>query len=455
MFAKPALGLMWLCSCAAFAQSGPQAQFMSLEQARPVLTALHKSLPEKLKAPAELQPSAWQNWMQESDREIRARLERDEEDTLVNLLPFGVTFTREYRIEDEYLVRYGKSSLVNSFAGKRASDLLRTLAAPHPSEGLLRMRVFLEKKGYPLKTAAQRARARKYLLASLGRTRDEFVKYRSQKKDETRFQLFKDRGISLDTNLWPDFLLDEHFRRMARQAQLKPHGIRRVAVVGPGLNFANKEKGNDFYPPQTIQPFSVIDSLMRWGLADPAGIDLFTLDISQDVNLHVARARDYANAGKAYIAQLPWNTAARHDPACRSGFTQYWNRLGDQIGESIPPIAVPAAAAETQTRAIRIRPEIVRRITPVDMNIVFQRLAPDQAFDLTIGTNIFIYYGECEQSLARANVSAMLKSGGFLLTNDKLPDVVASGLQAGEPTVLVVARDPDVTEYLFSYQKTK
>jgi hypothetical protein len=114
MFAKRALGLVGLYCCAAFAQPGPQAQFMSLEQARPVLTALHKSLPDKLKTPAELQPAAWQNWMQESDRDIHARLERGEEDTLVNLLRFGVTFTREYRIEDEYLVRYGQSSLANS-----------------------------------------------------------------------------------------------------------------------------------------------------------------------------------------------------------------------------------------------------------------------------------------------------------------------------------------------------
>jgi hypothetical protein len=428
---------------------------MSLEQARPVLAPFQTSLPDKLKASSPLQPAIWQNWMQENDRDIRARLERGEEDTLINLLRFGVTFTREYRIDDEYLLRYGQSSLVNSFAEKRASDLLRALAAPHPSEGLLRMRVFLQKKGYPLKTAAQQAQARKYLLSNLSRMRDEFLKYRSQKKDETRFQLFKDRGISLDTNLWPDFLLDEHFRRMASRSRLKPHSIHRVAIVGPGLDFANKEKGNDFYPPQTIQPFSVIDSLMRWGLADPAGIDLFTLDISQDVNFHVARARDHASAGKAYVAQLPWNSAARHNPTYRTAFIQYWNRLGDQIGDSIPPIAVPAAAAETQTRAIRIRPEIVRRITPVDMNIVFERLADDQAFDLIVGTNIFVYYGEFEQSLARANVSAMLKPGGFLLTNDKLPDTVPSGLQADEPTVLVVARDPDVTEYLFSYQKAK
>lgn len=148
---------------------------------------------------------------------------------------------------------------------------------------------------------------------------------------------------------------------------------------------------------------------------------------------------------------VPLATIPPTDPASPSIGT------GSAIRSENPSrrFAVPAAAAETQTRAIPIRPEIVRRITPVDMNIVCQRLADDQAFDLIIGTNIFIYYGEFEQSLARANVSAMRKPGGFLLTNDKLPAVVASGLQAGEPTVLVVARDPDVTEYLFSYQKTK
>ena len=161
MFARRAFALIWLCCLTAVAQPAPRAQFMSLEQARPVLAALPQSVPAKLKSSGPLQPAAWQSWMQENDREIRARLERGEEDTLVNLLRFGVTFTREYRIDDEYLVRYGQSSLVNSFAEKRASDLVRALAAPHPSEGLLRMLVFLEKKGYPLKPAAQQAQARK------------------------------------------------------------------------------------------------------------------------------------------------------------------------------------------------------------------------------------------------------------------------------------------------------
>ncbi len=82
-----------------------------------------------------------------------------------------------------------------------------------------------------------------------------------------------------------------------------------------------------------------------------------------------------------------------------------------------------SAAADIETRAVRIRPDIVRRLTPLDMNIVFQRpeLATDQGFDLIIGTNISIYYDVFEQSLARANLATMLRPGGYLLSNDKFP----------------------------------
>jgi hypothetical protein len=97
--------------------------------------------------------------MHGEDADIRARLDRGEEDTLTNLLRFGVTYTKEYRIDDQYLLRYGQSSLVNSFAENRANDLIRAMNAPNASEGLAHMRSFLEKKGYSFNTPEDRKKS--------------------------------------------------------------------------------------------------------------------------------------------------------------------------------------------------------------------------------------------------------------------------------------------------------
>ena len=454
LLAGTVLSLLSLSS--AYAQTPPRTQFISLEEALPVLSATSGSLPADLQGPAANDSAQWSAWVLKQDHQIRERLDRGEEDTLTNLLRFGVTFTKEYRIDDEYLPKYGSSSLVNAFAENRANDLIRAMSSPSANEGIARMRAFLEKKGYSFKTPEDRKRIKKYMLDNLARLRDEFLHYLAQPKDDSRFQLFQERGISLDTNLWPDYLIDEHLRRMAEKGLLKPGSVRRIAVVGPGLDFANKEKGNDFYPLQTIQPFAVLDSLFRSGLADPAAVEMYTLDISPDVNFHIARARKNAVEGRSYTVQLPWDTSARHTPEYRKGFIEYWQKLGDHLGVPVAPIPVPAGAvADTQTRAVKIRPEIVRRVTPLDLNIVYQHLPPSaqQGFDLIIGTNIFVYFNSFEQSLARVNMSLMLNPGGFVLSNDKLPGSAPAGLADSLLTTLIVARDPDMTEMMFCYEK--
>jgi hypothetical protein len=450
------LTLLLFCATV-FGQVARQTDFISYREAQPIIGGMRDSLPPELKALGAIDAVKWNAWVHERDREIRQRLDRGEEDTLVNLLRFGVTYTKEYRIEDEYLVRYGNSSLVNSFARNRANDLVRALAAPNPSPGIADMRDFLVKKGFSFKTPQDRAKVKKHLLDNLGRMRDEFLRYRAQKKDESRFQLFQDRGISLDSNLWPDYQLDVAFRELAEKGLMKPGSVRRVAIVGPGLDFVNKEAGVDFYPPQTTQPFAVLDSLIRLGLADPANIELCTLDISQSVNVHVAGVRKHATQGRAYTVQLPWNTQRPMSDEYRAAFVAYWQKLGDRVGDPVAAIPVPPADAGTQNRAIRIRPQIVLKITPIDMNVVYQRLEtkPDQAFDLVIGTNIFVYYGKFEQSLARANVAGMLRPGGFLLSNDKLPDTVPVGLKDVLDTNIISSNNPLITDIMFCYERVK
>jgi hypothetical protein len=292
-----------------------------------------------------------------------------------------------------------------------------------------------------------------YLLANLLRMRDEFVQYLNQPQGANPFEIFKDRGISLDTNLWPDFLIDVHLRHMMDAGLLKPGAVKRVAIVGPGLDFSNKEDGSDFYPPQTNQPFAVLDSLFRLGLADPKTIELYTLDISPEVTSHVQHARKQAIAGIPYILQLPWKAAAPLSPEYRSHFIEYWQSLGSNIGEPIAPIVVPGTiAAVTQTKAVKIRPEIVRRIQGLDLNVVCQHLElpEDQRFDLVIGTNVFLYYGLFDQLLLRSNIALMLRPGGFLLSNDKLPDTVPQVLENSLVTSQVVGQSP---EFMFSYQR--
>ena len=444
--------LVVTCQSILLAQD-PHAEFVSFEAARPILQAAAESLPDELRSEP-MDAIRWGQWVKAADAGVRRRLEPGEEDTLSNLLRFGVTFTKEYRIDDEYFVRYGDSTLVDSFAEHRANDLIRALGAPGTNEGFREMRALLERHGFRLNTAADRAATKGYLLRNMARMHKDFLKARVEAKSD-RFHMFHDRGISLDSNLWPDYDLDLQFRQMAEKGMLRQGGVRRVAIVGPGLDFVNKQEGVDFYPPQTVQPFAVLDSLVRAGLADAGTIHIYTLDISSQVNSHLAVIRKNASAGRAYTVQLPWFAGGRWSDAFRAKFIDYWQALGSRIGDPVPPISVPEAAAGIDTRAVRIRPGVVGRVHPVDMNIVYQVLPSlsGERFDLVIGTNIFLYYGAFEQSLARCNIAAMLKPGGYLLSNDKLAEGAGSGLDLVMTTDIQMTGEPVITDSIFCYRR--
>ena len=260
------VGLVLFCSltfCLAPAQT---PQFVSFSSAQPVLEAMRSQLPPELKT--SLNAATWDKWVRTEDKEIRSRIEEGEENTLTNLLRMGVTFTQERPITYEDLGEFGRSPAVDVIADRRANDLIVALAGPHPSEGMLEMRALLEKKGFSLKTPDGQKKVKAYLLANLGRWRDDVARARAQIKSNP-YQAFKDRGISTDSNLYPDYTIEIHLKHMMDQGLLKPGSIHRVAIVGPGLDFVNKKSGSDFYPPQTTQPFAVIDSLARLGRPTP------------------------------------------------------------------------------------------------------------------------------------------------------------------------------------------
>lgn len=94
-----------------------------------------------------------------------------------------------------------------------------------------------------------------------------------------------------------------------------------------------------------------------------------------------------------------------------------WRR---SAGDEVEAIRSPLGAEGVPVRAVRVRPAVVLSITPRDLNIVLERLEPiadGERFDLIVATNVLVYYNAFDQALALANVSKMLRPGGFFLTN--------------------------------------
>jgi len=424
-----------------------QPRYTSYDDAHAIVEALADDLPPELKgkSPAEIKAD-WASWVARRDAGIRQRLIQGDEDSLINLLLFGTSFTSRPRITGSDLILLARlatqkgirgsltltSSKLDEILNARINDLINGLTSPGNNERLLFARqVLVAKKIYRTASLIGRNQIKDYLLTSLDRVLSEQTSYLKALEDARllnnpseefyeRSRLYRARGLSLDTSLLPDFAIEEAMKVIRAKGLLKEGSVRNVGIVGPGLDFTDKQEGYDFYPQQSIQPFAVIDTLLRLGLSSLGNLRVETLDLSPRVNDHLSHANQLSQRGKEYVVQLPRNLQARwKDDAVR-----YWEHFGDQIGVSTSPVVIPADVSDVKVRAVRIKPLVVSRIKPIDLNIILQRmeLPPPDRFDLIIATNILVYYDVFEQSLAMANLEKMLRPGGFLLSNNALPE---------------------------------
>ena len=449
-------------------QKRPVINYISYEEARPILEMFSDVVPAELRTAGSADTaSVWLKWVARHDLEIRARLVQGDEDSLINLLLFGTSYTSRPRITLKSLAQAGQKAHGSPEAGAfleaidvRAGDLIQGILAPGSNERLLFARRMIEAKGYDVKTQGARERLMQYLLSILVRVLGEQASYAkvlesaqllgdpSQEFAE-RSKLFRDRGLSSDTSLAPNFAIERSLASMKSRGLLAAESVRRVAIIGPGLDFTDKQDGYDFYPQQTIQPFAVVDSLLRLGLARPGDLRLTTLDLSARINDHLSRARTHAAKGTSYIVQLPG------EPHWTPELTDYWKRFGDRIGDSTTPVSVPQALAGVKVRAVKIRSAVVSLISPEDLNIVLQRLelARGEQYDLMIATNILVYYDSFEQSLALANIERMLRPGGFLLSNNALLEFPGSRMQSVDYETVVYSSRANDGDHIVWYQR--
>lgn len=429
------IGLLLVVSAEAAAVKGP-ARYIRFAEAQSILVELAGALPPELTKLTEMQlEAAWPAWIERHDREIRARLEQGDEDTIVNWLLFGTSFTAQPRAlmdaveantsADREAVLRPTLELISA----RLDDLIKALAAPGADERRLFARRLFERRGLGFGTVAGRQAARKHLVDAVMRVAREQAQIAQELgatggddslvKFVQRSRLFRTRGLSLDTSLLPNYAIEQSLAAMKAGGLLKAGDVRRVAIVGPGLDFDDKSVGFDFYPQQVLQPFAVLDSLRRLALVPGFGnYDIVLLDISPRVIDHVTRARARAAKAEGYTLRLPLARTIEWLPGVR----KYWEGFGDQIGAPAQASVPKAISDQTELRAVRATPAAVQRMSVADLNIVTERL-DGEAFDLVIATNVFIYYDVLEQALALTNVEAMLKPGAFLLANFAAPQV--------------------------------
>jgi hypothetical protein len=407
------------------------AGFIPYSDARPIFDALRDDLlPPEFRGltPAQRQ-AAWPGWVMRRDAAIRARVAEGDEDSVINLLQFGTAFTSQPRITEQQLagVVMRKAGSPDVFVPSpvlkaRIEDFIGAIAAPGIDERLQFARRVIERRGMDPTRDERRGALRRYLeqrTALVGSAVHAPTLHDPATGLAEQLTIFRDRGLASDTLLWINFAIDQTLAEMKAAGMLRPRSVRRAAIIGPGLDFADKQEGYDFYPPQTIQPFALIDSLGRAGLAATAGVGVTAFDLSPAVLGHLEAARTRAAMGTAYTVTLPRNL----DQPWTAELAGFRDRFGDQIGKPVESAAPPANAGRVAVRSVMFPPAVVRAIVPRDLNVVLQRAEPGpggEGFDLIVATNILLYYDVFEQSLAATNIAAMLQPGGFLLSNDRI-----------------------------------
>lgn len=393
----------------------PVKRMISFEEAQPIITSFANNIADE---------QTWRAWTASHDAAIRARLQAGDEDSIVNLWMFGTSFTKHPRATPAVLERIRNRDEIENLLIDRLDDLVEGIGAPGPNERLRFARDVVERQRIDPSTPDGQQQTRLYLVRLRERALAETRAYQDisqsgrKANGETALReyasLYQRRGLSSDTSVAANYSLDRAIAALAEGGRLAADSVRRVAIVGPGLDFADKIEGFDFYPIQTIQPFALIDSLARHAKADPRSLQVTTFDLNPRVNRHLETARDSAARSATYVLQLPFTSGVNWLPEVE----EYWKSLGDRIGADTESHAIPPSIDHVRVRATAIRPDVVRVIVPRDLNIILERVEGAEAgFDLIVATNVLVYYDPFEQALALSNIAAMLRPGGFFVTN--------------------------------------
>lgn len=414
---------------AAGVRANGAARFLRFDEVQEIVSGFANSGAVPARLP---DANSWDHWIREQDHEIRARIDRGVEDSISNLILYGTSFTALPRIEaaEQALTSAGSLSegaraRVHAFAGVLAQQFNNErlhFAADFLSHRAVRNASLEPVLEANLARFAAEQRAYQETLASAGKSGDPGQLL------FTRSTLFHERGLSVDTALLPNFAIEDTLRVMMRKGALSPGSIRRVAIIGPGLDFTDKRDGYDYYPLQTIQPFAVLEAVARLGLGQAGEVRLTAFDLNPAVIAHIRDLAHGARAGHPYTIQLPRDMRAAWNAEARA----YWQHFGDVIGSPVSALAVPPALKrDVLVRAVAIQARYAAHLDAADLDVIAQTMdvEPGAGFDLVVATNILVYYDLFQQALAKAAIAHMMNPSGVLVVNHALPKEPVGALE--------------------------
>jgi len=250
----------------------------------------------------------------------------------------------------------------------------------------------------------------------------EFVAQRGPDPAGAVESLYHSRGFSTDTAVEASYVV---YLGLGVLKAIEPaRRVRRVLIVGPGLDLAPRTALIESAPPESYQPWAVIDALAALGLSKLDDLEVVGADINPRVVDHLQTKR-----GAPPQLHLVSGLDASAGLTLEADYRDYFAKLGRAIGESRQE---SAATNGRLSKTVEVRPLVARTISAERLDIVTERLS-GPPFDLVIATNILPYFDDVELTLALANISSMLAPGGILLHNDLRPGLREIAAAAGLP----------------------
>lgn len=300
------------------------------------------------------------------DRTTAARIRDGEADHLVYLVLQSAKFTREPRIEPAL----------------SAKEFLETGKVPEA----VRRRIAAYGRHDRFDIEVEYRRAMRFLY-------DKEFKSRARQGADRRewiASLYQTRGLSTDTQVDINYMV--HVALTALRDREPAFRLRRVLVVGPGLDVAPRTGLRDTDEPQCFQPYAVLDSLLRLKLAALPEIEVVGADIQP--------------RAVAFLNEFP-----KRDPP---RLNLYWTP-GEPDHEAY--FSSLAKSLGVMGRAF------ASRVAGLQINVVTQRPDPPEPFDLAIATNVLLYWPRDELLLGLNNVYRLLRPGGYFIHNDTRAEI--------------------------------